>query len=112
MSGIYIPGMEMPKEHEHPIHLAIFPCGTIEYDRVSDGLGWRICKAVPVPDHGRLGDLDAMEAKDNADYEQAMQCNLAFVTKTAIMKTHDCVQQAIAETETVIPADPGKEASP
>ena len=55
MSGIYIPGMEMPKRQ---ILAVINPNGLVE---VLDG-NTLIAEfeAVPVPPHGRLGDLDAL----------------------------------------------------
>lgn len=53
MSGIYIPGMEMPTESNATV-IWILPDGTV-LDRFGHHLG---LKAVLVPDHGRLGDLE------------------------------------------------------
>ena len=67
--GIYIKGMEMPTEKKS---ITIFPDGRV-YENHGDRL-WgqgKDCipwKAVPVPAHGRLGDLDALcESKDVLD---------------------------------------------
>ena len=51
MVGIYIKGMEIPKGDS--MIVAIRPDGMIE-----DVMGCYVGKAVPVPPHGRLGDLD------------------------------------------------------
>lgn len=54
MSGIYIPGMEMPKRG-NGFDITIYPDGSCISE---NGLHYTL---VPVPDHGRLGDLDAVE---------------------------------------------------
>ena len=59
MSGVYIPGMEMPKDGEHPYWVTIHSDGIIEYNK-NKGQGWQTSEAVPVPDHGRLIDADAL----------------------------------------------------
>lgn len=53
--GVYIPGMEMPKEE--PIIVKICPDGDVCGVR-----GGIIAKAIPVPPHGRLGDLDKLKS--------------------------------------------------
>ena len=57
--GVYIEGMKMPKEGEHPLWIALHSDGTVEYN-ANKGDGWQMTTAVPVPPHGRLGDLDAL----------------------------------------------------
>ena len=58
MAGIYIPGMEMPTGNG-PITLFIYPDGKVI---VCGRLGpLDRYEAIPVPDHGRLGDLDALD---------------------------------------------------
>ena len=58
--GVYIKGMEMPKEGNwrsiriHPDGTIGRPIGFGDYALVEGA------KAVPVPPHGRLGDLDAL----------------------------------------------------
>ena len=59
MSGIYIPGISMPKENEHPFWVSIHADGTIEYNE-NKGYGWQVSKSILVPDHGRLIDGDAL----------------------------------------------------
>lgn len=53
MSGIYIKGMEMPKE---PLMMVLFPTGVIETEEYEIGHN---AKAFAVPNHGRLVDADA-----------------------------------------------------
>ena len=63
MSGVYIKGMEMPKNcAECPVNMNICHRGyeyllehTELYDRRADD-----CPLIPVPDHGRLIDADAL----------------------------------------------------
>lgn len=62
--GIYIKGIEMPKDGEHPYWVTIHSDGTVEYNE-NKGQGWQTSEAIPVPDHGRLVDADAL-VKDNA----------------------------------------------
>ena len=60
MSGVYIEGMEMPKEGEHPLWIALHSDGTVEYN-ANKGDGWQMTTAVPVPPHGRCIDADVLE---------------------------------------------------
>ena len=71
MSGIYIPGMEMPKScHKCPLVDTLMTCPCmkmpdkdfwdsvlLEFARHED------CPLVPVPDHGELIDRDAFERR-------------------------------------------------
>ena len=52
--SLYITGIEMPKEE--PIIVKICPDGDVCGVR-----GGIISQAIPVPPHGRLGDLDELE---------------------------------------------------
>lgn len=63
--GVYINSMELPKEKK--ITLTLFPDGRVYenhgerlWGNGKDCIPW---KAVNVPPHGRLGDLDALEEK-------------------------------------------------
>ena len=56
MSGLYLPGVEMPTEGNEMI-IRIQP-GGIVLDQYGHYLA---ITAIPVPPHGRLGDLDALE---------------------------------------------------
>ena len=62
MSGIYIKGIPMPTKG-NPIGVLIYPDGSVEWP-ARDVVG----EAIPVPDHGRLGDLDALSEKCDAPY--------------------------------------------
>ena len=66
MSGIYIKGMEMPKCHfktseSYNVHgfWIVYPDGTSKL-RIFVGNDLWECGAIPVPDHGRLIDADAL----------------------------------------------------
>ncbi len=68
--GVYIKNMEMPMGGRI---LIVFPSGrTLEVSADSTQNILREAKAVPVPEHGRLGDLDKLEQMfvdiDNAPY--------------------------------------------
>ena len=85
--GVYIKGMEMPKScDECPMYTCMF-----NYDS---------CPLVPVPPHGRLGDLDKLESGlrlcakyQNGDRQQGML---------------GCCE-TIRLAPTIIPADPAEE---
>ena len=85
--GVYIKGMEMPKDYS--VIVKIFPdgrVGTIPYVQwfkveLIEGV-----QAVPVPPHGKLGDLDALinkigenvdKAKDRS-YDWWYACTVAY----------------------------------
>ena len=57
MSGIYIPGMEMPKDEY--VGIFVYPDGRVHVWRSMSLVGQEY-KAIPVPDHGRLIDADAL----------------------------------------------------
>ena len=63
--GVYIKGVEMPKDGEHPYWVTIHSDGTVEYNE-NNGQGWQTSEAVPVPPHGRLVDADALLEWANA----------------------------------------------
>ena len=66
MSGIYIPGMEMPAD-SRPTWIILHSDGTVDYNEVSQSnpVGWNtlIQAAIPVPDHGRLIDADGLKER-------------------------------------------------
>lgn len=51
MSGIYIPGMEMPTEEYGSMDIKIYPNGQVVEYLGDIGRAW---DAVPVPEHGEL----------------------------------------------------------
>lgn len=96
MAGIYIPGMKIPKDGA-----AIFgirPDGIVE-----DVMGCFVGKAIHVPDHGRLGDLDELEKRIRTEgINQAEQ--LANSKHPVVMAYGDCYGKCI-DAPTIIPAD-------
>lgn len=82
MSGIYIPGMEMPTEDEISKCIIIRHDGEVlivEFDNLVDG-GFVACyqtnpiKAIPVPDHGRLiAAFDAVKKLTDEGYYNAAE---------------------------------------
>ena len=60
--AIYIEGMKMPKDGEHPIWIALRSDGTVDYN-ANKGDGWQMTTAVSIPSHGRLIDADALVDK-------------------------------------------------
>ena len=88
MSGVYIKGLEMP-EPGTVLAIKVFSNGLATvWDKK---VGWKQHPAIPVPDHGRLGDLDALADK----------CD----------DPHWCVWLSdIEDAPTVIPADKEAEA--
>ena len=104
MSGVYITGMEMPKDDEI-LYLRITPSGKVS---IAMDLKCReIARALPVPDHGRLIDADASEkAVCNA-------CDGAcdFVECDCIHCEKDCrcdVMRTLHESPTIIPGEEGR----
>ena len=95
MSGIYIPGMEMPS--------SCYKC-KIDCDLVSHIVRnmhpfWRYekCPLVPVPEHGRLGDLDALKEKAVMRSEK---CGCLVNVTDFVISAYD-----IENAPTIIPAD-------
>lgn len=86
--GVYIKGMKMPERGEHHLILYVFADGSAQVDgsyRIYNGEPF---EAIPVPDHGRLVDADAL--MENAQYKG----------------THDILTAwDIVAAPTIIPAD-------
>ena len=57
--SIYISGMELPTVELGAIPVIIFADGCVENFFSHEKIG----KAMPVPEHGRVGDLDALRAR-------------------------------------------------
>ena len=102
MSGIYIKGMEMPK---NPVLFCIHPDGKVFADLEGE---WREYKAVPVPPHGRLIDeawlkdamittLEALKKNPKMD-RQEMHLIAAF----------DTLRCMVEDAPTIIPAEEGE----
>ncbi len=110
--GVYIKGMEMPKScwdcevgGAKQMDNATCPFYSMEYweqenyqDKIADG-----CPLVPVPERGRLGDLDAL--KETID--SLIEKHLHGCTKS----TWDFVcelRSIISDAPTIIPAEEGE----
>lgn len=98
--GIYLPDMEMPKNCDE--------CYIREKDTCpltkTNVTGWGIplnCPLVPVPAHGRLGDLDELEKsfREDADAEWNR-----FATPLDWADAFDDVADIVADAPTIIPA--------
>ena len=97
--GIYLPNMEIPKNE--PLLVKINPDGSVSTTARN---GYRKYKAVPVPPHGRLGDLDVLEQMfsdiDNAPYSE-------FDGGEPFYSAEDAAQ-IIRLSPTVIPEEEGE----
>ena len=96
MSGIYIPNMEMPKNCQS------CPFACMAYQRV-DGILAKLsmddqirsdCHLIPVPDHGRLIDADALE-KDNWHFQRNVTTTTGCWIESMTLK----------DAPTIIPSD-------
>ena len=103
--GIYIKGMEMPKDKA--VAVVIHPDGTAYSAKMFAGVCTEYLDdytAVPVPPHGRLGDLDKLEQMfvdiDNAPYS-------GFDGSEPFYSAEDAAQ-IIRLSPTIIPAEEGE----
>lgn len=96
MSGIYIPGMEMPQEG-----CAVAMIFSDGETRVYTGKPVSVikCKAVPVSPHGRLIEKGALLDKCYQHYEDFMLGKVDG--KTALLN----IEKEIKAAPTIIPAD-------
>ena len=104
MSGIYIPGVEMPSYCAECRFLSEY--GDYPVCIITDeqrGYNFRVCEnrmphcpLVPVPEHGRLGDLDELKRVVKAN-------DWSNPTVPAALNV------IITRMSTIIPADPAKE---
>lgn len=101
MSGIYIPGLSMPRKTGI---VSIVLSGDGSALLCEDGAYSEI-KVIPVPDHGRLIDADAlMQIIREHDYPLKAHFNSTDNGMFTIG-----IQQAVDETPTIIPAEEGEE---
>ena len=99
--GVYIKGMEMPKENDYTIAIVYGDGVVTEYHedywiRGTEGEK-QLGTAVPVPPHGRLGDLDEIER-----YKERLVVD-ADKIKKGIRYVVDT--KYIKEAPTIIPAE-------
>ena len=100
MSGIYIPGMEMPKScwdcgalHEEDYCYA----GNMSIDRGHSKDRAKYCPLIEVPDHGRLIDADKIGLTDF----EIILCQEGNPYKNALKMLLDKIERM----PTIIPAD-------
>lgn len=108
--GVYIKGMEMPKKY--PVTVTIFPDGISVVKTIS---GRRFtATAVPVPPHGRLGDLDKLveridgiwDCNDMVFRPNDKICNVPEDCKGCKWaQTRDCIQRMVENAPTIIPKE-------
>lgn len=112
MSGIYITGIEMPKDKA--IAVVIHPDGTAYSAEMFAGVCTEYladCTAVPVPDHGRCVDADKLKAivADERHMDASVhQGRLLYSDHLCVGADYEDVCKAIDETPTILP---GEEAS-
>ncbi len=96
--GVYIKGMEMPTEY--PLWIVISPDGTVQFNRVAE---WETAaeKAVPVPRHGRLGDLDELKVKIKKEDNGYSWDSYGDGMYDAFQSVYQCIDAA----PTIIPAE-------
>ena len=93
--SVLIKGMEMPNKKNGAV-LIIYPDGKCAFE---DG---KTYQAVPVPPHGRLGDLDALIDKFIAKYlEHERKGELVF----AAAEIKQDIVDLISDAPTIIPAE-------
>ncbi len=90
--GVYVKDMQMPTGHEV---VYIFSDGTVKKAFLGTREALETSKAIPVPDHGRLGDLEALAE----DVE-------IFADENAIGKIEkEELLEMVRYAPTIIPAD-------
>ncbi len=91
--GIYIQGIELPKEQNVPTWAVIFSSGEVRIykDGFNTDQGNGKGTAIPVPPHGRLGDLDKLH--DN------------MLSLTAGLEHRGEVMHEVRRAPTIIPAE-------
>lgn len=105
--SIYIKGMNFPPEGCRVI-IAVDGDGVVYRMRINGDYIFEQSdkrEAIEIPPHGRLVDADAMAAKDDADYEDAMECIADVSSRSIVCQLHYGVRKMIEEADTVIPAD-------
>ena len=98
--SVLICGMEMPKNA--PLIVKINPDGSVSTTAKN---GYKKYEAVPVPPHGRLGDLDELEKsfREDADAEWNR-----YASPANWADAFDDVANIVADAPTIIPAEEGE----
>lgn len=103
--GLYIPGMEMPKDYAVVV---IYKDGTVrKYEDCVETVGGVIGKAVHVPEpHGRLGDLDALAQQ--VEHERFHHTHTDGLAARHHVAEYGHFLKAISDAPTIIPAEEGE----
>ena len=115
--AIYIPGMEMPTNADMaPTAVWVYPNGSVVVFK-DNGNMRQYTEAVPVPPHGRLGDLDKLAEKIDGIWDcndmvfkpDDHCCNVPEDCKGCKWaQTKDCIQRMVENAPTIIPAEEEK----
>ena len=104
--GVYIRGMEMPSccmfcplSNNCGCGLTNPPVLMTSKEMLADRPDW--CPLVPVPPHGRLGDLDALKVEA---IERSEKCGVCVNVLDNVITAYD-----IETAPTIIPAEPAEE---
>ena len=100
--SILINGMEMPKDGEHPIWIALHSDGTVEYN-VNKGDGWQMTTAVPVPPHGDLIDRNTLSKRIKE--ETINQAEFYADRRHPVVLAYGDCYSKVQNAPTIIPAD-------
>lgn len=106
--SLYLPGMEMPDDCLH------CPCADLEYMDCNlmpgSGIGYNKrhdgCPLIPVPEHGRTIDADALDdilADQSEDAYNRTHAPRSWERALSAMRDY------LEDSPTIIPADPVKE---
>ena len=105
--GLYIPDVKLPpdKKYKWDLVLHISYDGTVRSpwgDLITDE------KAIELPPHGRLGDLDEMAVDESEAYMSAqLKLGDDVLTKAINEAVHAKIIRLIADTPTIIPTSGG-----
>lgn len=102
--SIYISGVDMPKGCG-AVTLKVWPDGEVEI--IDEDGEWKTTKAVPVPPHGRLGDLDALF---NTMLEERDRIADSYGKNDEYVRCLEKYSMSmVSSAPTIIPAEPPKE---
>lgn len=101
MSGVYIKGMEMPKNCASCVLDRFCKHWDIRSDRDED------CPLIPVPDHGRLIDADALwkEEKSADALHKLRPKGESVIYDAGFLAGYRAAAQIASKMPTIIPAD-------
>lgn len=100
--SILIPGLSLPPKGKIKMFV-LFDDGVL----LDNNDGQNFWQAIEVPPHGRLGDLDEMAVDESEAYMSAqLKLGDDVITKAINEAVHAKIVRLIADTPTIIPADP------